>query len=404
MSSATPHHEILKAESLPSHRYEVSEIAGSSVVMPAGTAGASNARVHWVSVNAASAPSFGGTTDFTLSGMNDFFVRKLGVEIDLSALTVGTLAGGASFAWETRRIVQRVDIYMNGGSSLIQTIEFEGRDIVRALHESDETEAQYAAIADAATAAGTFFLPIHSILDSIPGGIPLWLTSGDMRVRITWSPFVLGQGSAFSTDHTSGLPVGTIDAARLRVQVSDPSADDREHLAAVHQNNVSYRGLVAQVQRFSISAGATQLDERLGGVTGVISHVVAFLKDSTLTNGEDLPSSGGIAYTDFEIRDGGGKPIAGNEPIPQRFNRFQRLMSGWQSSNSAADNLAVYSWSDSPEISLKQGVQRGYRVFDGSERFRMNFPALANASELVVVAYEFGLLELASDGKVSMLL
>lgn len=336
-------------------------------------------------------PSWGGRGEFQLLDKG-FKLKEFAVRIKFGSLTASASGGTMYRLLPADHIIERIEIWANNGSELVQTLTSEALRLMADLHLNETSRKVYndrTVPPDAS--AFEAFVDVHSCLD-VAGGLPQFALAADMRIVV----FLRSLATSIETDHTAlSNPACTINQVQIVLSLEDPH--EKHEIIASHMTTPhSYHMVDWRVQKFALASGSSSASFHLSSVMGVGATIYAFIRlggdtQTSLTAKRFLHLTSALATTDvaittMTIRDSSGKIQCGTAALENAMTR-RLFMPEWCSGadRCALQQIMAFTWATDPEAMYRKGDVTGTYHFDGSDQIEVTYPTLAEAAELYVI-------------------
>ena len=265
-------------------------------------------------------------------------------------------------------MINRIEIYFNGGSQLVQTIY--GDQIfldnnmlpqekwagVASVSNTGATFGIGSALADDASI--TYRVPFHSIMSQCE------LFLGGLADDVIYKVYFHGGATKILED---GATVPVLSDVNIILHTRDVPPATYAQMKRKYQEGFFDHPFL-EVNRLEHSAtynNSTTYSQTLSAISGLVSHMWISLRAGPL-DGDAMRTF--QVLSSFNLYDAGGANITGLTSIPSDLNRHIQSMTHYP--NTLQQNLAVYSWSHSASIMHAQetGANLGCYAYSGKER------------------------------------
>jgi hypothetical protein len=323
----------------------------------------------------------GGFTDIEIRNGDQFVTSDAWLKLNLTDL------GAGSSICPSPLLIQRVEVYGNGGALELQRIP--GRSIFFTWLPSIDRQdlADWAPLMrmNAATYGAGAAIGAGATVDAY---IPLLGTvfydqiflaglQADMMLRIYWNPLAVEAG-VMPTCNSCQLLLGGYQL---------PPADNQAMMQKYRNNKLDWRVLLDREAMQSFSVAANQLyNRRLEGVHGVVTQLW-FLMQNPVQSGSNLRQA--LDYiASHELKNHTGSSLTSGRLITTDENRYM-LQPKWIEGNIGSSiPVQLYCWGDSQTHSSLHKSIDGFWVTEGTDQLDIRTNGSATGNVQLTVLYK----------------
>jgi hypothetical protein len=349
------------------------------------------------------APSWGASVDILFRETNTILSRA---QIAVTATTIGGLAGGpiantpryvpACFWFERIEVLvsNAVVEVINGDSIFLKHQCFFSDEHRHLANQSMGIYSSVAQRAAMAAATSTYIVDLGSWVANSP------LISTNVH-QLTFRCVFKNIGDVVEQGALTGDPTGTITSLQLIADVSrvDPGWSNGMFQSLVKAPRL-YPFQPVLVTSQTIPSGTTSQTIVLNNVVGKVLYHFIFLRDLSAERGPTY-----LPISSYDIQDSSGTNM---NPATLSRSQYAAVHSRWATSTYLLENslgvtdnnsnVILFSHTKYPAQTVRTGEVMNSRTFSGAESVRLTFPSTAHTSEIVVLSYISGGVQMTVSG------
>jgi hypothetical protein len=320
-------------------------------------------------------------SNLLVSGGNlDIFIQKgfigYATSIVLS-LSITNSTGASCTLSPAQLLIQQLQILVNSGGTILQTLNGMDMYLARSLLTLDELALESQCTNESAPwqvgnslangASITYDIPLHGIfLEQLPRGLYTAGISGDIRFRFLFSQLAIEVGS---------MP--TITSASLRVCYREAPTwktkmETDDYLSNIH--DFKFSSPQPSTQIFTL-ATSTQYTMQLGAWNGMLSGMFFTVRGPLPLTGAILRTP--IAIASFALLNNSGVNLVGGSQISAQQNKLQWNRDGFHVGAAGPPSINVYEYQfqeKCTDFAYNGRVTGGYK-FSGREQLQFTTTA-----------------------------
>ena len=342
-----------------------------------------NSSVEWRSLKTQTPAKAGASCDIVFEDTS-FILEEMVLKVTLAQIQ------NAQRYCRGVQILDRVEIYANGGSLLVQTISADALEGFLPLALRDEerralyrnaggyTDTERNTLSQNAT-GHVRYLPIKTLVDVLH--IPLWKIPS-LRFRFHFAS--RDRMREVITDPMANEPVVEVEAL---VKYRLPTSQQRAVLQEMFSAPVLQRFVTNRIMPYNFSAlnGKQQLRIRLSSCTGLTPYIYFFITPSDQSIGTSRSDT--VAIESCNLLSSSGTSLVGHRDIERVELETMRRVSMFPhhpaDDSTSLRNVYVLSMCDSPLSAFSRGQNTGVLDATGSEQLIINVD-IGNTNTYVV--------------------